>query len=139
MPQQTFGLRHWHTVQDMPGSGDTAHDVKLAVPVKLQFSTPSAAVVVVTLRATRRFGAVVCAPPVALAAGQRPGAVDAEHASAAAHVSQPELLLPPAAVNDAGNDTAETRSFSIGLRASARSDLFPDGEPMLVRVRSLQS
>lgn len=125
-------------MQAVLSSADTA-DTALAVPVKLPRSKPGAAVIVLKLRVTRQFRAVMCGPPVALAARVWPGAVNAEHTSAAAHVSQPELLLPSAAVNDAGNDIAETRSFYISLRTSKRGIPFPNGAQMLVRAPSLTS
>lgn len=60
------------------------------------------------------------------------------HSSAAAAVSQPQLLLPPSAVNDAASDVAETCTFAVELS----SPQLPDGSrgrPMVVRLPSKKS
>lgn len=103
------------------------------VPVKLR-GTAGRSAAAVTLSLTPHYRSVftALASPVRDSKVQSPAAVNAEHASAAAHVSQPELLLPTEAVNGRGKDSAETRSFSVPVVASRRRGSFA-GQPMLVR------
>ena len=111
--------------------GDAAASVDVEVPVKLR-GRAGRRTAVLTLKVSTHFHSVHCKPPVLLGAGQCPGAMHSEHKSAAAAVSQPELLLPTEAVHDGGADSAETRSFLVPVQASGRQGSLL-GQPLLVR------
>ena len=111
--------------------GDTAVSVDVEVPVKLR-GRAGRRTAVLTLKISTHFNSVHCQPPGLLGVGQCPGAMHAEHASAAAVVSQPELLLPTEAVHGEGADSAETRSFLVPVQASGRQGSL-HGQPLLVR------
>eukprot|EP00892_Ulva_mutabilis_P007881 jgi/Ulvmu1/5465/UM023_0001.1 len=101
--------------------------VKLTLPPRLGMRTA-----IVTLAVQPAFGKIDITPPRPLRTSG-PAAVNAEHTSAAAHVSQPSLLLPPAAVGEVDSDVAESRCFSVNLR----SQKLPDGsrvKPMMARI-----
>lgn len=121
-------------MQAARGGGDSAAAaavVVVEVPVKLG-GKAGRCVAALTLSLAPRFRAVLCGAAEPVKADQHPSAVDAEHESAAAVVSQPELLLPPDAVHGEGADAAETRSFLVPVRGSEAKGGF-SGQPMLVR------
>lgn len=106
--------------------------VTVEVPVKLRVRA-GAYVAAVTLTLTPRYRSVYTAPATPVPKAKPPTAVEVKHASAASHVSRPELLLPPEAVHGRGKDSAETWPFSIAMSASRHRGSV-SGRPLLVRL-----
>ena len=111
---------------------ETFSEARLCVPVTLNGRPHKARwTAVLLLCISRGFHAVACSAPRPLSS-KPPDFVHGEHASAAAHVSQPSLMLPPAAVGDT-SDLAETRTFAIDmLRQGRLKALAPPTKPMTV-------
>lgn len=111
---------------------EIASQARLCVPVTLRAAAHEARWTAVLLMCVSRgFHAVACSAPRPLSS-KPPDIVHREHANAAAHVSQPSLMLPPAAVDDT-SDLAETRMFLIDLLRQGKFEaLAPPTKPMTV-------